>query len=119
LTYLVVLTLRRLGLRCLRLMTVSGALLAFAAVLFALDHRFSDRTWGALALATGAVLTSGKSFRRTDDAAIHFESMRLARACRNTALACLRNNEWPLCEQELYKLIRESQERLPCDQRKP
>jgi len=114
---LIVLTLRLAALRCLRRVTVSGALLAFAAVLFALDHRFSDLTWGALALATGALLTSGKSFRRTDEAAIHFESMRLARACRNAALACLRNHEWPLCEQELYKLIRESLERVPCDQR--
>lgn len=118
-TYLIVLTLRRVGLRCLRRVTVGGALLAFAAVLFALDHSFGDRTWGALALATGALLTSGKRLRRHDDESIHFESMRLARACRNTALACLRNNEWPLCEQELYKLIRESLERSPCDSPKP
>ena len=36
--------------------TVSGALLALAATLFLLDHRWTELTCGALALAAGAVL---------------------------------------------------------------
>ena len=46
--------------RYLPRMTVSGGLLALATVLFALDHRFSELTWGGLALAAGALLTRGK-----------------------------------------------------------
>jgi hypothetical protein len=31
-----------------------------AVILLLLDHRFSELTWGALALAVGAYLTRGK-----------------------------------------------------------
>jgi hypothetical protein len=42
-------------------MTVSGCLTALAAILFTLDHKFTDLTWGAFALAVGALLTRGRS----------------------------------------------------------
>ena len=57
-------TLEAAALRCLRRMTVSDGLLALAAVLFLLDHRFSDLTWGAIALAAGALLIRGMSGRK-------------------------------------------------------
>jgi hypothetical protein len=41
--------------------TVSGGLLALATALFLLDHRWTELTWGALALASGAVLTKNWS----------------------------------------------------------
>jgi hypothetical protein len=40
--------------------TVSGGLLQLAAALFLLDHRWSELTWGALALAAGAFLTGDR-----------------------------------------------------------
>jgi hypothetical protein len=46
--------------RYLTQITVSGCLLALAMILFALDHRFTEFTWGAFALAAGAFLTRGK-----------------------------------------------------------
>jgi hypothetical protein len=39
--------------------TVSDGLLCLALILFLLDHKFSELTWGGLALATGALLTRG------------------------------------------------------------
>jgi hypothetical protein len=53
------------------------------------------------------------------DPVIHFEAIRVARACRNVIQACLREEEWGLADEEFYKLIRESFERLQCDGRKP
>lgn len=38
-------------------MTVGGSLLSLAAVLFLLDHRFSEKTWGAVSLAAAVLLT--------------------------------------------------------------
>ncbi len=59
-TYLFIRAFGVRALRCLRRVTVSGALLSLSTVLFALDHRFSQLTWGAIALAAGALLTRGK-----------------------------------------------------------
>ena len=71
-TYLLVQALRLTARRCLPRPTVSGGLLLLATVLFALDHNYSDFTWGAVALATGALLTKGKDSpqRSPADAAI-------------------------------------------------
>lgn len=59
-TYLLIRALRLTSLRCLRRVTVSGGLLALATLLFALDHRFGQLTWGAVTLAAGALLTREK-----------------------------------------------------------
>ena len=59
-TYVLARTLWLAARRYLPRVTVSGSLLAFATVLFALDHKFTELTWGALALAVGALLTRGK-----------------------------------------------------------
>jgi hypothetical protein len=53
------------------------------------------------------------------DPLIHSESIRLARACRNVVQACLREDEWGLADEEFYKLIRESLERMKCNGLKP
>lgn len=53
------------------------------------------------------------------DPVIHSESTRLARACRNVIQACLREEEWRLADEEFYKLIRESLERMQCNGQKP
>ena len=58
-TYLFMRACRTAARRCLGRMTVSGSLLGLAGILLALDHRFSELTWGALALAIGAFLTRG------------------------------------------------------------
>ncbi len=50
-------TFRLLTLRYLHRLTVSGGLLALGATLFVLDHRWTNLTWGALALTAGAYLT--------------------------------------------------------------
>ena len=64
-TYLLIRAFRLTAFRCLRRVTVSGGLLALAALLFALDHNFSQLTWGAIALAAGAILTKDRSCDRT------------------------------------------------------
>lgn len=43
-----------------RYITLSGSLLSLAAMLFLLDHRFTEMTWGALALAAGVLLTRAR-----------------------------------------------------------
>ena len=45
---------------CLPRPTVSGGLLALATLLFALDHNFGERTFGAVALASAALLREAK-----------------------------------------------------------
>ncbi len=65
-SYMIIRTLRAALLRWLPRMTVSGGLMALAAALFLLDHRWTDLTWGALALAAGAFLTGRQSGQTTD-----------------------------------------------------
>lgn len=56
---------------------------------------------------------------RPADPVIHFEAIKLARACRNVVQACLREDEWLLADESFYLLIREALERLRCDRQKP
>ena len=62
-TYLFMRLLRPAALRCLRRVTVSGSLIGLAAILFALDHRWTEFTWGGVALAIGALLTRERVLR--------------------------------------------------------
>jgi hypothetical protein len=53
------------------------------------------------------------------DPAIHFESIRIARACRHIIQCCLREEEWIDCDREFYEIIRDALERLQCQRPKP
>ena len=53
------------------------------------------------------------------DPVIHFEAMRLARACRNVVQACLREEECIDADLAFYEIIRESLERHRWDKQKP
>src|SRR5215472_14225203 len=66
-----------LALRRLMPRTVSGGLLCLAAVLFLLDHRFTGLTWGALALAAGAVLTGNIIRKDSHDPAAGLHQVRV------------------------------------------
>ncbi|QDV35001.1 hypothetical protein [Tautonia plasticadhaerens] len=43
---------------------------------------------------------------------IHNLSIRLARECRYVVQGCLREEEWSLCDQEFYRVIRSGLEEL-------
>jgi hypothetical protein len=53
------------------------------------------------------------------DSTIHFESMRIAKACRHVIDALLREEERIECDREFYLIIRESLERMTCHGQKP
>lgn len=53
------------------------------------------------------------------DPAIHFESYRIARACRHIIQCCLREEEWIDCDRAFYEIIRDALEKLRCQRPKP
>ncbi len=48
------------------------------------------------------------------DPVIHFEAIKLARACRRVIQSCLREEEWSDCDSAFYLIIRESLEAMKC-----